>query len=47
MYITDIIIGQEFMYGVTPKPGMNRQGFAKGDQVVKYKIIDVNDVNNV
>lgn len=44
MYITDIIIGQEFMYGVTPKPGMNRQGFAKADQVVKYKIIDVNNV---
>ena len=46
MYVTDILIGQEFMYGVTPKPGMNRQGFATADQVVKYKIIDVNDKNN-
>ena len=39
MYITDIIEGQEYCYGVTSKPGLNRQGFAREDQVVKYKTI--------
>ena len=43
MYITDIIDSLEYCYGVTPKPGMNRQAFAKADQVVKYKIIDIDE----
>ena len=39
MYVTDIVEDQEYRYGVTSKPGLNRQGFAKEDQVVKYKSI--------
>lgn len=39
MYVTDIIEGQEYCYGVTSKPGLNRQGFAREDQIVKYKTI--------
>ena len=42
MYVTDIIDGVEYCYGVTTKPGQNRQGFAKGDQVTKYKSIIIN-----
>ena len=41
MYVTDIIDGQEYSYGVTTKPGMSRQGFAKPEQVTKYKVINI------
>ena len=41
MYITDIIPNMEYQYGVTDKPGKNRQGFAKSNNVKKYIIIDV------
>jgi hypothetical protein len=41
MYITDIIDGQDYPYGVTTKPGMARQGFAKSSDVTKYKIINI------
>lgn len=43
MYITDIIDGQEYPYGVSTKPGMARQGFAKTSDVKKYKIINIDD----
>ena len=41
MYVTDIIEGQEYPYGVTTRPGMARLGFAKASDVKKYKIIDI------
>lgn len=40
MYVTDIISGQEYPYGVTTKPGLARQGFAKTTQIKKYKVIN-------
>lgn len=43
MYITDIIDGQEYPYGVSRKPGLARQGFAKTSQVTKYKIINIDE----
>jgi uncharacterized protein YjdB len=41
MYVTDIIIGGEYMYGVTNKPGMDRIAFAKASDVTKYKVIEI------
>ena len=39
MYVTDVLEDKEYCYGVTSKPGLRRQGFAKVDQVTKYKSI--------
>ena len=39
MYVTDIISDYEYGYGVTTKPGLIRQAFAKRDQLTKYRII--------
>ena len=41
MYVTDIIEGYEYSYGVTDKAGKHRVGFAKPDMVKKYTIIGV------
>ena len=40
MYITDIIESQTYGYGVTSKPGKNREAFAKREQITKYKTIE-------
>ena len=40
MYVTDIIDTMEYSYGVTDRPGMVRQGFAKPEMVKKYTIIN-------
>lgn len=39
MFVTDIVSDYEYGYGVTTKPGLKRQAFAKKEQLTKYKII--------